>query len=45
MLLGAACTDDTVLALAAQLLDEPRPVAGVGSAVPSLSPKVFEENS
>lgn len=45
MLLGAAGTDDTVLALAAQILDEPRSATAVGSAVPSLSPNTFKEKS
>jgi allophanate hydrolase len=38
MLLGAACTDDTVLQLAAQILDEPRAMHRVPSPSPSLEP-------
>jgi allophanate hydrolase len=41
MLLGNALSDDTVLQLAAQILDEPR--AGRREAAPSLSPMTSEE--
>ena len=45
MLLGAALRDDTVLQLAAQLLDEPRPMraAGMSSNAPSPSLNTIEE--
>lgn len=40
MLLGAALTDDTVLQLAAQLLDEPR----MAAQIPATSPVAYEEH-
>lgn len=42
-LLGAACTDDTVLQLAARLLDEPRTTSGSAS-VGSPSPSTLQES-
>jgi hypothetical protein len=38
MLLGAARSDDTVLQLAAQILDEPRAVDSAASLAPNTSP-------
>jgi hypothetical protein len=37
MLLGAALTDDTVLQLAAGLLDEPREAPSAASIIPTVS--------
>jgi allophanate hydrolase len=47
MLLGAACTDDTVLQLAAQILDEPRTMRRVPSTSvePSPAPTTSEESA
>ena len=45
MLLGAACSDDTVLQLAAQVLDEPRSAARTtDTSVPQSSVTTFEES-
>jgi allophanate hydrolase len=43
MLLGAACSDDTVLQLAARILDEPRQVIRPDPAMTSAIPITFEE--
>ena len=44
MLLGAACTDDTVLQLAAQVLDEPRSADRADASVRHSSVTTFEES-
>lgn len=44
MLLGAARTDDTVLQMAAQVLDEPRSTGGASTPHPALSPTTLEES-
>jgi allophanate hydrolase len=43
-ILGAACTDDTVLQLAAAVLDEPRTSDGSAAVVPSPSSTTVEES-